>query len=420
MPFASLGLTPELVSAASLLGMTQPTPIQKEAIPAALRGHDVLGKAQTGSGKTAAYALPVLQGLQDGPHQIPRLVRALVLVPTRELAMQVGAVFTQLELRLPKRLKVATVFGGASINPQMMALRGGADMVVATPGRLLDLVRKNALRLSAVTTLVLDEADKLLDLGFSEELAEVLSQLPKQRQNLFFSATYPPAVEALANSFLRAPVHISISDTESTAPLIHQRAIRVDGKNRTQLLRHLIKQEGWKRVLVFVATQYATELVAGKLYKAGIFATAFSGDLSPAARKQALEEFKDERWEVLVTTDLASRGIDIVKLPVVVNFDLPRSAVDYVHRIGRTGRAGETGLAVSLVSAEALAHWRLISKRHGLKLDLEHIAGFEPTDPVPAVSATDPNGNGGIKGKRPNKKDKLRAAALARNQGPWG
>jgi superfamily II DNA/RNA helicase len=370
-----------------------------------------LGLAQTGSGKTLAYALPLVQKMQLGPHRVPRLVRALVLVPTRELAVQVNEVLASVVRSLPQALKIAAAFGGVSINPQMMALRGGADIVVATPGRLLDLVRHNALRLGHVNLLVLDEADRLLDMGFAEELADVLALLPEQRQNLFFSATFPAAVHALANQLLKDPVRITIDATNTTEPDIQQRAIRVDDKKRTTVLRHLIQDQGWKRVLVFVATKYDSERLADKLYKAGIFATAFHGDLSQGARKEVLAEFKDERWEVVVTTDLAARGIDIAKLPVVVNYDLPRSAVDYTHRIGRTGRAGESGVAVSLVTAQSLAHWKLIAKRHSLTLELEELPGFEPTEEAVVPLLVDTSGNGGIKGKRPSKKDKLRAAA---------
>jgi len=415
MPFLSLGLSPTLAHAASELGFSTPTPVQIEAIPAILRGADVLGSAQTGSGKTAAFALPLLQRLQESAsedrQQAPRGVRALILVPTRELAAQVGEVVNSLAKALPQRLKVNTVFGGVSINPQMLALRGGADVLIATPGRLLDLVSQGAVQLSTARLLVLDEADRLLDMGFTEELTRILTLLPPKRQNLFFSATFPPEVQALATSLLRDPVRVEIAATEVNEPVIEQRAIQVDPKRRTQLLRHLIKDQGWKRVLVFVATKYSAEMIAEKLYKAGVFATAFHGELSQGARKQVLAEFKDEQWEVVVTTDLASRGIDIAKLPVVVNYDLPRSAVDYVHRIGRTGRAGETGLAVSFVSADTEAHFRLIEKRQGVSLRLEHIPGFEPVETATPIQPQVAADNGGIKGKRPSKKDKLRAAA---------
>jgi ATP-dependent RNA helicase RhlE len=423
MPFLSLGLIPTLVQAAAAQGFSQPTPVQTLAIPAILAGSDLLAAAQTGSGKTAAYALPVLQRLSQvpadsRPSTYARAITALILVPTRELAVQVGDVLRALAQTLPRPLKVAVVFGGVSINPQMMALRGGADVLVATPGRLLDLSRQNAVQLATARTLVLDEADRLLDMGFADELAQVLSLLPPRRQNLFFSATFPPEVQALAQNLLRDPVRVEIEATPTTTPDIVQRAIAVDEKARTQLLRHLVKAEGWKRVLVFVATKYASEMVAEKLYRAGIYATAFHGDLSQGARSQVLSEFKDEQWEVVVTTDLAARGIDIAKLPVVVNYDLPRSAVDYIHRMGRTGRAGETGLAVSFVSADTETHFALIEKRQGMALVREHIEGFEPVDvATPMAIPVGPN-NGGIKGKRPSKKDKLRAAAAQASAEP--
>ena len=416
MPFLALGLSPDLCHAVNALGFAEPTPIQREAIPPILLGSDVWASAQTGSGKTAAFALPVLQRLRSLPaenrHQYGRAIRSLIIVPTRELAAQVGEVIRCAAQVLPHHPKIIVASGGVSINPQMMALRGGADVLIATPGRLLDLAKQNAIQLATVRILVLDEADRLLDLGFADELSRVLMLLPPSRQTLLFSATFPPEVKGLVDRMLRDPVAIAVAPDTIVANVIAQRAIQVDASRRTQLLRHLVKEQGWTRVLVFVATKYAAELVAEKLYKAGVYATAFHGDLSQGARSQVLAEFKDEQWEVVITTDLASRGIDISKLPVVVNYDLPRSAVDYVHRIGRTGRAGEPGLAVSFVDADSLAHFALIQKRQGMDLPLETIAGFEPTDtPTPITPQKAPD-NGGIKGKRPSKKDKLRAAAI--------
>ena len=395
------------------MGLYAPTPIQAEAIPAVLRCADVWATAPTGSGKTLAFALPLLQLLLAAPRQtnFRRPVRTLVLVPTRELAVQVGEVLTHLAFRLPQSLKVSVVFGGVSVNPQMMALRGGADIVVATPGRLLDLVDQNALRLADVQQLVLDEADRLLDLGFADELQRVLALLPARRQTLLFSATFAPEVEALAAKLLREPVRITVEAFEGHRPDITQRAIAVDEKSRTALLRHLITENAWKQVLVFVATRYACEHVAAKLYKAGVFATPFHGEMSQGARQEVLSEFKAGRWDVVVTTDLASRGIDIAMLPVVVNYDLPRSATDYTHRIGRTGRAGQHGDAVSFVTAAALAHWQLIQKRESLELAVEQVPGFEPSESPPPPSP----GHGGIKGLRLSKKDKLRAAAKSPN-----
>ncbi|MDI1260676.1 DEAD/DEAH box helicase [Aquabacterium sp.] len=408
MSFESLGLSPALVRATRERAYLEPTAIQAEAIPVALRGVDVLGCAQTGSGKTAAFALPILQRLADTRRDRPRRAHALILVPTRELAAQVGDTFRHLAQYLPEPLKVAVLFGGVSINPQMMGLRGGADIVVATPGRLLDLIEHNALKLGDVQTLVLDEADRLLDLGFADELASVLDELPARRQNLFFSATFPAAVQSLADQLLRDPVRIEVEAEPEEKPDILQRAIEVDTAKRTPLLRHLIKEQGWTRVLVFVATKYATELVSHKLGLAGIQAQAFHGELSQGARTQVLSDFKASRLQVVVATDVAARGIDVARLPAVVNYDLPRSAVDYTHRIGRTGRAGQSGVAISFVTADAEAHFRLIEKRQGLRLPREQIPGFEPVDVV-ALPVADLNG--GIKGKRPSKKDKLRAAA---------
>lgn len=418
MSFLDLGISPDLARAGADLGFHEPTPIQAQAIPQVLRGLDLLGLAQTGSGKTGAFALPLIERLLAATEAPPgrRRVRALVLVPTRELAAQVGEVFRSLGRGASRPLKVAVVFGGVSINPQMMGLRGGADIVVATPGRLLDLMDHNALKLSDVETLVLDEADRLLDLGFAEELARVLAALPARRQNLFFSATFPDAVQALAGQLLHAPVRIEITAPETPVAAIVQRALQVDAGRRTELLRHLIKEGtqagGWERVLVFVATRYAADHVAWKLHKAGLYATPLHGDMSQGKRTEVLEQFRDGGWDIVVTTDLASRGIDIPGLPVVVNYDLPRSPTDYTHRIGRTGRAGASGLAVSFVSADTEAHFQLIEKRQGLVLPREQVPGFEPKDTAPAVPAPQEGapGTGGVKGKRPSKKDKLRAA----------
>ncbi|MDO9360509.1 MAG: DEAD/DEAH box helicase [Polaromonas sp.] len=414
MSFSSLGLSPALLRAVAARAYSAPTAIQAAAIPAVLQGGDVLACAQTGSGKTAAFALPLLQRFENAAPEKPRCIRLLVLVPTRELAAQAGEEIRDLARHLPQAPKVAIVFGGVSINPQMMNLRGGADIVVATPGRLLDLADNNALSLSNVSALVLDEADRLLDLGFADELSRILALLPQQRQNLFFSATFPTAVQALAGRLLHNPVRIEAPAEPQGEPDITQRAIAVDAERRTQLLRHLIATEGWRRVLVFVATKHAAEIVADKLRKARINAEPFHGELSQGKRTQVLADFKASRVKVVVATDVASRGIDIAQLPVVVNFDLPRSPQDYTHRIGRTGRAGESGLAVSFVSANTLAHFRLIQKRQGLALALEEIEGFEPLARAAPESAEDrAAATGGIKGTRPSKKDKLRAAAAA-------
>ena len=401
MPFSELGLCPELLQAITEAKYTLPTPVQVAAIPPILRGQDVQACAQTGSGKTAAFALPMLQRLLGRPGTTERRVSGLVLVPTRELAMQVGEAIRSLGRYLPQPIKVLTVFGGVSINPQMMALRGGADIVVATPGRLLDLADHNAVRLSDVSTLVLDEADRLLDEGFADELTRVLALLPDRRQNLLFSATFPPAVRSLAERLLRDPVRVDVATVADVGaagavgavagalPDIQQRSISVDPQRRTQLLRHLIRHHGWERTLVFVATKYATEHVALKLQRLGLAARALHGDLSQGARTQALADFKAGRVRVLIATDVIARGIDVVDLAAVVNFDLPRSTADYVHRIGRTGRAGASGVAVSFVPAAMEAHFRLIEKRNRIRLEREKVGGFEPARQEPRTDAHD-------------------------------
>lgn len=409
--FAALGLSPRLVHAVEELGYDAPTPIQAAAIPPALAGRDLVGSAATGSGKTAAFALPVLHRVATGVRPALRRARVLVLVPTRELAAQVGETFLRLGQFLDEAVKVSVLYGGVSINPQLMALRGGTDIVVATPGRLLDVVAKNGVDLSRVDCLVLDEADRLLEGGFADELADVLALLPQRRQNLLFSATFPDEVKALGDRMLRDPARVEVEQQPVEEGRIEEHAIEVDTARRTPLLRHMIEQGAWTRVLVFVATRYACDHVAEKLRKAGLEAAAFHGDASQGARTRTLADFKAGRLRVLVATDLGARGIDIAHLPVVVNYDLPRSADDYTHRIGRTARAGATGLAVSFIAAAAEGHFRLIEKRQGRRVARERIAGFEPTETAPEGAA-----NGGIKGRRPSKKDKLRAAAAARGE----
>lgn len=406
--FAALGLTPRLLHALEREGLAEPMPIQAATVPPALQGRDIIGTAHTGSGKTAAFALALLQRLDTQPRPAWRRTDALVLVPTRELALQVGETIRALATELTYPVKVAALFGGVSVNPQMMGLRGGAEVVVATPGRLLDLVERNALKLGSVAQLVLDEADRLLDAGFAEELARVVALLPPHRQTLLFSATFPPAVLALAATVLRDPVRVAVSE-DAEAPAIEQRAVEVDVAQRTPLLRHLIETAAWPQVLVFVATRYTSEHVAEKLRRAGLPAAAWHGELSQGARTRVLADFKSGALRVLLATDMAARGLHIAGLPVVVNYDLPRSATDHTHRIGRTARAGATGLAVSFVSAGTEQHFRLIEKRQGQRVQRERIAGFEPRETAPPRSPAE----GGIKGRRKSKKDKLREAAAA-------
>jgi ATP-dependent RNA helicase RhlE len=361
MSFLTLGLGSELSEHARLQGCETPTKIQAEGIPAILKGGDVWASAATGSGKTLAFILPLLQRLSEerAAYQTrSQRVRSLVLVPTRELALQIEAVVQSFSRALPAlpRIKTCALVGGVSENPQMIALRGGADIVIATPGRLLDLVRKNALSLSQVEVLVLDEADRLLSLGFGVELAEVRGLLPSAPalQTLLFSATFPPKVRALADAMLHSPTRIKIEGDPLLDPLsnLTQIAIETDVAKRTQLFLHLIAGRSWTQVLVFVASRHAADHVADKLGRAGILAAALHGDQSQGRRTQALADFKAMRTDVLVATDVAARGIDIERLPVVLNYDLPRSPVDYLHRVGRTARAGERGLAVSFVTVE--------------------------------------------------------------------
>jgi superfamily II DNA/RNA helicase len=407
--FRALGLSDALLRSASAQGYQMPTPVQVAVIPAALRGDDLWASAKTGSGKTAAFVLPLLQilGSRGRPSRHPTPIHALLLVPTRELALQIGETVSALGAHLPSPPKAVVAVGGVSINPQMIALRGGADIVVATPGRLLDLVDNNALSLSSVQFLVLDEAERLLSIGFQAELSRVMRLLPPGCQKLLFSATFPPAVRALAETFLHEPTQINIDAgaIPDTCAIV-QRVIDVDAGRRTMLLRHLLQQHQWSRVLVFVASKHDADLVAVKLQRTGLAAAALHGDRSQGARTQALDDFRDGKLQILVATDLAARGIDVTDLAAVVNYDLPRSPSDYLHRIGRTGRAGQSGVAVSFVNGTTLPHFALIERRHRLSLDREIIPGFEPAE----VALPPSNPHGGVKGKRKSKKDKLREA----------
>lgn len=404
--------------AARAFDWQHPTAVQQATVPAVLQGRDVFVHWPTGSGKTAAYVLPLAQQLLARPELAavrPRALHALMLVPTRELASQIGDVLREL---LPP-FKTVVAVGGLSLNPQLMALRGGAHLVVATPGRLLDLLAHNALSLAALKVLVLDEADRLLDAGFADETRRLLAQMPRLRQTLMFSATLPPEVAALAEGEMHEPLRLQPpAVAQEPPPAITQRAIEVDTARRTTLLRHLLQAEGWPRVLVFVATQYATERLAEKLQRAGVKAAALHGEQSQGRRSQVLWEFKQGALQVLVATDLAGRGIDVPELSAVVNHDLPRSPTDHIHRIGRTGRAGHVGVAVSFICADAPgseAHFRLIEKRQGQRVPREQVPGFEPRTVLPPQAVQDPAG--GIKGRRKSKKDKLREAAALQAQG---
>mgnify|MGYP000963293372 FL=1 len=375
--FSHLGIDSLLVKAVNELNYQQPTPIQQTAIPAILQGRDVVAGAETGSGKTAAFALPLLQRLSQQAQTSQakgNQIRALILAPTRELAIQIGQAINSYGQYLQPRLKVCAVFGGVSINPQMLSLRGGADIVVATTGRLLDLMAHNALKCDALEYLVLDEADKMLGLGFSEELTQILKALPKKRQNLLFSATFPPELQQLIEQLLHQPVEINLAKQDEN--LIEQHVYVVEQERKNAALIHLIHSENWQQVLVFASAKNTCNRLVLKLAKAGLQAAAFHGDLSQSARNKALEDFKAKKIRVLIATDVAARGIDIQQLPYVVNFELPRSANDYIHRIGRTGRAGQQGYAVALITEEDEEHFRLIEKRMKKRLPREQILGL--------------------------------------------
>ena len=364
MSFTTLGLSPALLKVLANQNYTQPYPIQLEAIPAILKKRDVLGIAQTGSGKTAGYVLPILMNLQGKTVTKNRHVNVLVLVPTRELAMQVSEVFITFGSALPERIKTLAVFGGVSINPQMMALQN-VNILVATPGRLLELVESKAVHLSDIETLVLDEADKMLNLGFQEEMNRIFKLLPKKRQNLLFSATLNEDVSRINQFLLHDPIVIKIDQEVDTFDLISQLGYFVSEENKGPMLRYLIKHNDMKQVLVFASSVYKADNIADKLRKNGIKATAIHSKKSQGARTEALRKFKSGEIPVLVATDLISRGIDVQFLPYVINYELPRSPKDYIHRIGRTGRAESPGEAISLISPEDQHHFRVIQKKMG-------------------------------------------------------
>ena len=406
MTFASLGLIDPLLRALDTLGYEKPTPVQAQAIPAVLAGRDLMAAAQTGTGKTAGFALPLLQRLtMQGPKVAANSVRLLVLVPTRELAVQVYDSFCAYGQNLPLRLALA--YGGVSINPQMMKLRRGTDLLVATPGRLLDLHRQNALKFGQLETLVLDEADRMLDLGFSRELNDIFALLPEARQTLLFSATFSDAIRSLAHTLLRQPLSIEATPRNTTARGVKQWMIPVDKKRKTELFLHLLKKKRWKQVLVFVKTRKGTDLLVEALLAAGIRADAIHGDKPQPARLRALERFKAAEVQVLAATDVAARGLDIDDLPHVINFDLPTVAEDYIHRIGRTGRAGAQGEALSLVAADEVPQLAAIEMLIKAPLQRVEEAGFIPDHRVPATNTA------GQVMKKPKKPKKPKTAQRA-------
>ena len=388
MSFSHLGLAEPLLKAIEKQGFSKPSPIQEKAIPVVMEGRDVLAAAQTGTGKTAGFGLPILHKLLDGKKASGNNIRALVLTPTRELAAQVEESIRSFSTFVP--LTTAVVFGGVGINPQMMKLRKGVDVLIATPGRLLDLYQQNAVKFSQLEVLVLDEADRMLDMGFIHDIKKVLKLLPSKRQSLLFSATFSPEITALAQTITRDPVHISTAPANTTVDSVKQHLITVDKSKKTSALISLIKQEKWSQVLVFSRTKHGANRVADKLSKAKIPAAAIHGNKSQGARTKALSDFKSGDVNVLVATDIAARGIDISELPIVVNLDLPNTPADYVHRIGRTGRAGSSGQAWSFVSADELQSLKDIETLIQKLLPRETLEGFAPQVPVPATTLSAP------------------------------
>jgi ATP-dependent RNA helicase RhlE len=410
MSFDTLGLRADILRAIADQGYSTPTPIQLQAIPAVLKGGDILAGAQTGTGKTAGFTLPLLEKLSQVPVDQAagrRPVRALILTPTRELAAQVFESVRDYGKYLPLRSTV--VFGGVSINPQMMKLRGGVDILVATPGRLLDLVNQNAVSLRQVEVLVLDEADRMLDMGFIHDIKKVLALLPKQRQNLLFSATFSDEIKALADKLLNQPTLIEVARRNTASERVTQVVYPVDRNRKRELLSHLINKGEWQQVLIFTRTKHGANKLTEQLQDDGISAAAIHGNKSQGARTKALEDFKRGAIRALVATDIAARGIDIDQLPHVVNFELPNVPEDYVHRIGRTGRADAEGIAVSLVCIDEDKFLRDIEKLIKRNIDKEIISGFEPDPNAKAepivlgrrMTIGAGNGNGRSAAKKP-------------------
>ncbi|CAM2945147.1 ATP-dependent RNA helicase RhlE [Legionella steigerwaltii] len=384
MSFKSLGLIEPLLQSINELGYKEPSPIQTQAIPQIVSGKDVLASAQTGTGKTASFVLPILQKLASKPRAKSNRTHALILTPTRELANQVHESILQYGRYLSLRSTV--VFGGVKINPQMMRLRSGVEILVATPGRLLDLHQQRAIQFDQVDTLVLDEADRMLDMGFIHDMKRIINWLPRNRQNLLFSATFNDGVRSLVKTIFNQPVEIDVTPRNTTVVKIKQTIHPVDKSQKAALLSHLIHKNKWGQTLVFSKTKHGANKLVKQLAEAQIHAAAIHGNKSQSQRTKVLEEFKSGELHILVATDIAARGIDIDQLPCVVNFDLPQVAEDYVHRIGRTGRAGATGFAVSLVSADEINQLQAIEKLIQRKLDRIEIEDFEPKHNVPQTN----------------------------------
>lgn len=412
MPFSNLGLNQKINQALKENAYKNPTSIQEKVIPLILEKKDIMAKAQTGSGKTASFVLPILELFfnkhEETKEKTKAKISTLVLTPTRELALQVSKAFTDFSINFENKPKVVTVIGGESLTQQLLDIQKGCDIVVATTGRLLDILDKKQINLSNIEFFVLDEADKMLDLGFEVELEELLKSLPKNRQNLLFSATYPQKMLNIASKITTKALEVFVEDETQTVQTINQRAITVNKENRSALLRYLIQNNDWEQILVFMANKRSCDNIAFKFRKYGLNAESFHGDLLQDERNDTLEDFKNKKINILFSTDIAARGLHIDDISCVINFDLPRSPADYVHRIGRTGRAGKSGDAISFIGLEDFEHFSLIEKRCEIKLEKEQIKGFELIGEVIKKQ----KGNEPIKGKRKSKKDKLREQAL--------
>lgn len=404
MPFSQLNLLPFLLEAIKENGYKTPTPIQKKVIPLVLEYKDIMAQAQTGSGKTASFVLPILQNIIKSKQEGKAKIKALVLTPTRELTLQVAQTFDMFAKHSEKELKVVSIIGGESIAEQLYSIQKGCDIVVATSGRLLDVLSKKQMNLSSLDFFVLDEADKMLNEGFSKELDDILSQIPKERQNLMFSATYSQKILDIISKISTNAIKVDIEQETPTVEKITQRVIEVNKDNRSALLRTIIKEQNLNSVLVFMATKRASENLSLKFRKYGFKALSFHGDLDQEERNLTLKDFKNGVINILFSTDIAARGLDIDDISCVVNFDLPRSTSDYIHRIGRTGRAGKSGLAISFIDYEDFEHFKLVEKKCNIKLKREQIEGFELKGSAPVKQ----KGEAPKKGKRKSKKDKLR------------
>jgi len=405
MPFSKLGLTKEINVALKEKGFENPTQVQEQVIPLVLEKNDVVALAQTGSGKSAAFVLPILQLWNDTKGEGKAKIKVLVLTPTRELTLQVASVFREFGNSLSNRPRVVSIIGGESIGDQLYDIQQGCDVVVATAGRFLDILRKKQMNLSRLEFFVLDEADRMLDVGFLDELDLILEAIPDERQNLLFSATFPPKTQGIASRITSSAVEVKIEQETPTVQGINQRVIEVNHSNRGPLLRHLLRENNWSLVLVFMASKRASNNIAEKFRRHGFAAASFNGDLDQELRNETLAAFKDKEIKILFATDIAARGLDIDNISCVINYDLPRSPADYIHRIGRTARAGRSGVSISFIDYETMDHFKLIEKRSKIRLERETIEGFELVGDRSEASLP----RGPIKGNRPSKKDKLRA-----------